>query len=52
MPVSTPGMTREEIPRGVLKRRCGIGKTPLLPRACATAAGPANMGALPEHFLA
>jgi predicted MFS family arabinose efflux permease len=35
--------------RGVLVRRCTDGKTPLSPRACAIAEGPAKMGRLPEN---
>jgi hypothetical protein len=35
--------------RGVLKRCCADGKTPLPVRACAIAAGPATMRALPEN---
>src|ERR1700738_1149034 len=43
MPGSSPGMTRERNPRGLLERHCAIGKTPLPIAPCATALLPATL---------
>src|ERR1700680_1074501 len=51
MPGSGPGMTMErKSARGVLKRHCAIGKTPLRPAACAMALDPATLRP-PEYPL-
>src|ERR1700682_612197 len=51
MPGSAPGMTMErKSARGVLKRHCAIGKTPLRPAACAMALDPATLRP-PEYPL-
>src|ERR1700704_3326475 len=43
MPRTKPSMTANIAARGLLKRHCAIGKTPLLARACATVPLPARM---------
>src|SRR3984893_14764738 len=43
MPGSSPGMTRERNPRGLLERHCAIGKTPLPIAPCATPLLPATL---------